>query len=414
MKKLLVVLFALGLVFSFSAPLMATDISVNGTFRVRGWLDSNSALMPDEATQSAYYDQRLRVKTVFKVADGLQVVARFDALDGIWGRPDLMRSDATTSQDNLQFDMAYMQFTTGIGRIQAGWMSDGVWGTGFGDCEVFTGKITFLTKVDNVYLYLNTTKRSEQDRGNQFSDYDADGYVAAAWYNCEGINAGLLYKYWRDADNPGATLTTLNILIPYIKATFGDLYVEGEIIWIGGEVENAAGAHVVDLEGLAAYFKVKMNLGPGYVGGLMAYAKGNDPADPTTNGGVAGSGCDWQPCLILFNDGTCPGQVGRFAGATTGNVMNNGYLYQVFGGMSMDNLSVKASLSHAVADEAQGYVDDVYGTEFDLEAAYKIFDNLTYSVGFGYLWAGDWYKGTNTNNRIDDTYLLMNKLQVNF
>ncbi|MEA3486668.1 MAG: hypothetical protein U9R20_03335 [Thermodesulfobacteriota bacterium] len=413
MKKLLVILFALGLVFSFSAPVMATDISTSGSFRVRGYLDSNSALMPDENTDNAYYDQRLRVKTVFKVADGLQVVARFDALDGIWGRPDLMRSDATTSQDNLQFDMAYMQFTTAIGRIQAGWMSDGVWGTGFGDCEVFTGKITFLSKVDNVYLYLNTTKRSEGDRGNQFSDHDNDGYVAAAWYNDGGINAGLLYKYWRGADSAVDNLTTMNILIPYFKATFGDIYAEGEIIWIGGEIENAAGANVVDLEGLAAYFKVKMNLGPAYIGGLMVYAQGNDPADPTTQGGMANSGCDWNPCLILFND-TCVPPVGRFAGATTGNNINNGYIYQVFGGMSMDKLSVKASLSHAIADEAQGYVDDVYGTEFDLEAAYKIYDNLTYSVGFGYLWAGDWYKGTNAANRIDDTYLLMNKLQVNF
>ena len=96
--------------------------------------------------------------------------------------------------------------------------------------------------------------------------------------------------------------------------------------------------------------------------------------------------------------------------------MDNGYIYQIFAGMSpMEKLSLKASLSYAVADETYpGQVDDVYGTEFDVEAAYKIYDNLTYSVGFGYLWAGDYYKGNWSDLEIDNTYLLMNKLQVNF
>jgi len=38
MKKLLVILFALGLVFSFTAPVMATDVSFDGTYRVRGFM----------------------------------------------------------------------------------------------------------------------------------------------------------------------------------------------------------------------------------------------------------------------------------------------------------------------------------------------------------------------------------------
>lgn len=412
MKKLLVILFALGLVFSFSAPLMATDVSVNGSLRVRGWIDSNSALMPDENTESAYYDQRLRLGAVFQVADGLKVTVRGDVFDGTWGTT-AMRGDNPTNASNLQMDYAYMTFTTAIGMFNAGYMADGLWGTGFGDLWASRGQVKFVTKLGEEVLFIaKVVKNTEADRGNQFADLDSDSYVAAVVYKAGGVQTGLLGKHLRNATN-AFSLTTLNILVPYVKATFGDLYVEGEIIWIGGEVEDAAGAHVVDLEGLAAYFKVKMNLGPGYVGGLMAYAQGNDPADLTTNGGVANSGGDWNPCLILFND-TCPAALGHVAGATTGTNMNNGYLYQVFGGMSMDKLSVKASLSHAVADEAQGYVDDVYGTEFDLEAAYKIYDNLTYSVGFGYLWAGDWYKGANAANRIDDTYLLMNKLQVNF
>jgi len=68
----------------------------------------------------------------------------------------------------------------------------------------------------------------------------------------------------------------------------------------------------------------------------------------------------------------------------------------------------------AGATAATKYLSKDYGTEFDLEASYMIYDNLTYSAGFGYLWAGDYYKGANVAAKIDDTYLLMNKLQVVF
>jgi hypothetical protein len=35
-------------------------------------------------------------------------------------------------------------------------------------------------------------------------------------------------------------------------------------------------------------------------------------------------------------------------------------------------------------------------------------------VGAGYLWTGDYFKGTNSNNAIGNDYLLMNKLTLSF
>ena len=107
----------------------------------------------------------------------------------------------------------------------------------------------------------------------------------------------------------------------------------------------------------------------------------------------------------------------------TGTAMDNGFIYQVFAGAAFDKLSLKATLSIAEAHEdtygtsanleADKYAKD-YGTEFDVTASYKIYDNLTYTVGAGYLWAGDYYKGSVSTNKVGDTYLLMNKLQVTF
>ena len=59
-------------------------------------------------------------------------------------------------------------------------------------------------------------------------------------------------------------------------------------------------------------------------------------------------------------------------------------------------------------------VSDKLGTEFDFTAKYKIYDNLTYMVGAGYLWAGDAFKGNNNANRVSNDYLLMNRISLNF
>ncbi|MBN2538641.1 MAG: hypothetical protein JXB09_01175 [Deltaproteobacteria bacterium] len=426
MKKILVVLFALGLVFSFSAPVMATDVSVDGSYRIRGWSDTNSPLVED-STSSAYYDQRLRVNVTFQVAEGLKVITRCDIMDGVMGEPAMVDP---TADDNIEFDKAYVEFMTGVGRVRAGIFSHGVWGTGFGDLEVFVPKIDFITKLGNIVVYFDVTKDYEGDRGHVIDDRDDDGYLTSIFYMDKGIEIGVLYTFYRYAHAPAAPLgipssfgltAKAHALLFETKLTMGDLYVEGEAGWVKGELDTTpvswmlGGLKSMDIEGLRAYLMAKYTIGPAYVGGFAAYVQGDDWKTGDSLENFLNSGGDWDPCLILFND-TCPTSLGHVAGATTGTFMDNGWLYQVFAGASpMDKVSVKASLSYAYADKKpRNFVDDVYGTEVDLEAAYKIFDNLTYSAGFGYLAAGDYYKGTDKNNKIDNTYLLMNKLEVSF
>ena len=249
MKKLLVILFALGLVFAFSAPVMATDIDVSGTYYIRGWYDSNSPLLKDNAVSSAFYDQRFRLQGVFQVAEGLSVTVRGDVLDGTWGTSAMRGWGATTpggvagNTNNVQFDYAYATFMTALGQVKAGYMADGAWGTTFGDSWTVAGTIQFQTKLgEDIAFLLKTTKDAENDYNNTaFSDRDDDAYVAALVYLGEGINGGLLYKYVRDANDPAGvawagveSLQTLNALVPYVKLTMGDLYIESEMMWIDG------------------------------------------------------------------------------------------------------------------------------------------------------------------------------------
>jgi hypothetical protein len=78
-------------------------------------------------------------------------------------------------------------------------------------------------------------------------------------------------------------------------------------------------------------------------------------------------------------------------------------------------LEIVAQYAWLKADEKPaGFLDDEYGKEFDIYANYKLYNNLTYTVGFGYFWTGDYFKGTVATTNVDDTFLLMNALNFAF
>ena len=100
--------------------------------------------------------------------------------------------------------------------------------------------------------------------------------------------------------------------------------------------------------------------------------------------------------------------------------MKNAWFFQVRGGVRpVEKLDILASVSYAVADKKPSdggvkYKDDDYGYEVDLTATYKITNNLSYMLGVGYLFTGDYYKGTDDSNDVCDDYLVVNKLTLTF
>ena len=75
---------------------------------------------------------------------------------------------------------------------------------------------------------------------------------------------------------------------------------------------------------------------------------------------------------------------------------------QIFAGIKpIPKLDLKASFTSARLDkdcscnESESPRTSV--DELDLTATYKIYDNLSYMVGFAYLWAGDAFKGSNSS-----------------
>jgi outer membrane receptor for monomeric catechols len=78
-------------------------------------------------------------------------------------------------------------------------------------------------------------------------------------------------------------------------------------------------------------------------------------------------------------------------------------------------LDAMLSVSYATADKKPlNYQNGSYGWEIDATGTYKITNNLSYMLGIGYLFTGDYFKGVNNNNKTVDDYMLINRLTLSF
>ena len=177
----------------------------------------------------------------------------------------------------------------------------------------------------------------------------------------------------------------------------------------------------VKLENITGWIDATATFGPVYFGGTFAYVSGDDPnTTDKREGGVINGGHDWSPTLIMWNYDRSTWIGNLESTATVGNGFGasfaNGFLYQGRVGIKpTDSWDIMASFTYANADKKPlNYVSDQYGYELDVTATYKITNNLTYMLGAGYLWTGDYFKGTSGATNISNDYLLINKLTLVF
>ena len=390
---------------------------------------------------------------------------------GIAGPDDLSLSRPTTgaqtpkrgTQENIEFERGYVTFLTGIGQFQVGYQNVDDWGTDFGDYSNSRPRIQFATKVGNLILAAAYEKVYENDTavvgtstptgGNNLADADKDTYAISGTYKDKNVEAGLLYKFYAYNNyRQFGIKQAMSQLSPYAKVTAGPFYFEGEATyWYGKfakfEEPNSmypAGTADIDLNAMSLYLKGKMNAGPAYFGALFSYASGNDLSDKTKfTTALSGGGTNFAPALLLLNDamatwtgsGSAAASPGNYTSSLgfTGTIYNpvtsskyNTIIYNAFAGFNPDpKLNVEAALTYATVDKkaismvwATGKVteavSDKLGTEFDVKATYKIYDNLTYMLGAGYLWTGDYFKGASATATVANDYVLMNQLTLSF
>ena len=413
---------------------------------------------------TAFFYQRLRVGTDFIVSPGLKLVTRFDAMDRIWGGQrsapfsgvdgngninDFYQSAGTRAEnENIAFDYAYIDYQSPVGEFKVGYMEYGATGTVFGNSTYPAGRLRFYSNpikgVFNINADISKIKDYSDSAVYSSSATDADDntYGLEGVYNWKDGKAGMKITYYRYADKrPGAYTSSYNyrkdyfLFTPYTIAKIGPVALQAEFNYATGkykEYDSNTAWSDVRMEQMSAFVDAAATFAPFYVGGTLAYVSGDDPnTSDVMEGGTLNGGTDWNPCLIMFNYYDLTNWVGLITGNNSSVVnktlpvygngyvsgpMYNAWLFQGRAGVKpTPQLDVMMSLAYAQTDKKPaGYVGGTYGTEVDLTGTYKITNNLSYMLGFGYLFTGDYYKGTSGNNKVVDDYILMNKLTLTF
>ena len=436
MKKLLVVLLSLGLIAAFAMTASAADVKFSGQYYVTGQYENNRTFQDPDNQSLANFWTRTRVQAVFQVAEGLKFTTRIDALEKAWDDKSNSRTEngVRPLQENIEFEQGYVTFNTMAGTFDVGYQDSGTWGTGFGDTPGSHARIK-LTKAFGDFSLLAIYQKNNENNlstnaGQWYADKDADQYFLAGIYKFKAGNAGLLAALTNDArnrTNAGGSRQTIYSLTPYMKGTFGPVYVEAEFQYLFGDARKFDNGGGVDLKkkGYGAYALAKMNFGPAYAGASFGYSSGDtDATDDTDNSGTVSSTA-WSPGIIFgdANYTTWSGAKNPGGNTAAGAFANSGatakqnlIAYNVFGGYNpTPKINLDAQFWYLQADKKPaGYDSKNYGMEFDVTATYKIYDNLSYMVGAGYFWTGDYFKGTNTANKVGNDYVLLNKLTLNF
>ena len=427
---------------------------------------------------TAFFYQRLRVGTDFIVSPCLKLVTQFDAMERIWGgaRSDTFGIDMTKSgtilgigsaptaaesagtraeTENIAFRLAYIDYTSPIGLFKVGYQEDYVWGTAWGDrgsgvpagqimymmqSGPFVGLVDYAKEADHSHSAVTSSSYDILEQINASrTDRDADSYRIAGIYNFKGGETGLLFLWNRDASDrgtlSGAFLQNIFLVDPYVKVKVGPVAIQAELLWFTGDAEKFEGSGTtVNVDHLSAFVDATANFGMFYAGGSVAYVQGQNPNDTNKlEGGVAplSGGLDWNPCLIMFNTQTMDYWVGGIYGhdsSVLDNEMMNAWFGQLRAGVKpTPQLDIMASVSYAQADQngiaydssgtAIGTIPGkTYGTEIDVTGTYKITNNLSYMLGAGYLFTGDYFKGANSysGSKVTDDFTIINKLTLNF
>jgi hypothetical protein len=446
MKRFWLVLLSLGLVMAFSTSALAVDVKFSGEIFVGSMYLDKTSLAKDIGPNTAFYFQRLRLFTEFVVSPGLSAFTRADIMERVWGAarsvPNtsvaFQNSAATTAEnENIAFDYAYLQYASPIGILAAGYMTNGAWATAFGNSEAPIAKISYILPLGaytiiaqvgkSVDLSITAKNPLAASGANGFSQADVDIYYLMQIYAWKTGQAGLgLFYVINNANkvNPALGDSAQYLLVePYAVFKIGPVQITTELDYIFGKTYNGFNQKV-DISSWNGWVDALVTLGPVYFGGTAAYVEGQNantsPNSDTITGNTAifTAGTDFNPCLIMFNwdryywAGTLTGQ-----GAATAEFgpMFNAWFYQGRVGVKpTDKLDVMFSVSYANADKKPaGFGSDAYGWEVDVKGTYKITNNLSYMLGFGYLFTGDYYKGT-TAASVQNDYILINKLTLTF
>jgi hypothetical protein len=471
MKKLLIGFLAVGLIMGFAMTASAQpNIKASGQLYMQGTYADKPDLKKAEAAGTglsrASVANRMRMQFDIQIQEGLKLTTRFDALERAWGQVPAVLTETNSyarPENNISFERAYVTFNALYGVFEVGYKQSRVWGT-CAFCDDYDSdpglKYTYMmgpwtfaanwdkrANTDATSRWFTGLQASQQGEGSATqggtslagTNNDHDVYQIWGIYRWATGQAGVRFEMDYDAasgkivSNQGVTplsavalgeyTTTFYEFAPYLQWKYGPFDLEFEFRYVWGDISRNSGGNW-SRNGYSVYVNPKYTAGPWYGGLEFAYITGDDQS--TTDKYEAGvpGGQAWDPLLMFGNywytkyNGAMTGFATAVNGQATsvGPYEQNLLLFKPYVGWNVNpQLSVVAQYGWLKAQQKPtGFSGDTYGSEFDIYATYKIYNTLSYTVGFGYFWTGDYFKGTNSGNNITDTYMVTNALNLTF
>jgi len=390
MKKLLVVLLALGLVVAFSVPASAVDSIFGGYWRTRAYMQKDFNGTDDGATDLQQVDTRTRLYYTAKFSDDFKFVNKFE-FNHTWGAgPSNGAGIGTDRTDQFRIKNSYADFNVGPVNAKVG-LQGYTMSRGFLFSDDFAGAIVTY-KGDGVSVPFIWMKNYEGGKGKDANDEDVDYYGVAPKISLDKLTVNP-YVLWVTSDDPADEIDV------YFLGVDADADLGAASVWFTGiyetgtekvpGVETDLSAWLVALGGSA-------NVGPASVHGQFFYATGDD--DGTDNDenafiGPAGQSYYWSEIMGLgiFDSqdsaNSCDDNISDIMAVNLGATMK-----------PMDKLAVTLDLWYAALAEDDANGETALGTEVDLKVAYNLVENLKLEVVGAYLFAGDATTGKAAND----------------
>ena len=397
MRKLLLAIFAMALVVAFTAPVYAADFKYSGFFRLRGISTGNEDQNEDAEDGKQYYDMLIRPR--FTVKSG-KVTAMYEMDTVVGGNFGSDPRGVRTNRWIIDFAVPGSALRMRVGRTDYTSPDKEIFDSG--GLSRVPGMSLYGKLTKNMSLSMFTTKRGG---GSGAEADDSDDYLVALgmklsptltltpWVANSRTSKDDGYNYWYGALNAKTKVGILGLNVTGVVQT-GELSATQDISAWGFLVRASA------------------SLGKMKLRGHLTMLSGDDGSDASDDGrfrtpknGASG----WfqgghimtAKYMSLGND-----LRDRQLGAGSKSVLNGS---TTLSGLLDYKVSKTLSLGGGVhiiqsaESAAEGDDSKDFGTEIDVNFAWKIYPNLELRGVGGYLAAGDY---GNTGADRDDTWLV--------
>lgn len=434
---------ALGLVAGVASTASAVEWKMSGKYLVEGAYLSDARGNGVDVTENAgestptdgYWLHTFQTNVTMKVNDKISMIGDIRLVeDSIWGSQQDTSGYKMTSYtgtadaadgNDFYVHRLFMQYMSPIGEVRLGRHPAGAYGTSFRDFDKRADRIALFPSFlaakpwSTLFYFDKATDNFALPAQSAESDNDSDTYVARLYYNTDTTDAGLHYGYTRNE----TTITrddTKHELTAYGKFKLDNFFVNAELTHFFGEQDNDGATLDRDYDSWAGMLQVGGKFGNLTPSAMYFYAEGQDPnsTDIENALGTTGTGDLFEPLYILTGRHTGMLNNDMFNGYTNGMSTSGVQAFILAADYKVsDRLSLHGAIGYAEADEVQiAGQDDEYGWEYNIGAAYKLLDNLTYEAHFGYLDTGDYFKtdAALNDSNTENVYMLSHSLTMTF